>query len=152
MNATREPPALTETVPPSDPPHLPLPLAAGLRELARERPLALTVRGDCMAPRLRDGDRVTVTPSPRYWPGDVVAFATPQGRIAVHRLLGCRIAAGRLAWVTRGDRCGLPDPPLARERLLGRAAVPPTPLERARAVLALLALALRGARRRLVSF
>ena len=125
-------------------------VAAALRELAREQPLAVTVRGECMAPRLRDGDRVSVAPARRYWPGDIVAFHTPQGRLALHRLLGYRLAGGRLACVTRGDRCGRPDPPLAPERLLGRAAVRPTPRDRAGAALALLALALRAAGRRLL--
>jgi len=97
----------------------------------------------------RYGERVTVTPARCYWPGDVVAFQTAQGRIAVHRLLGYRLVAGRLAWVTRGDRCASPDPPPGRERWLGRAAVPPTALERARALLALLGLGWRAARRRL---
>jgi hypothetical protein len=124
-------------------------VAAALRELARELPLAVTVRGDCMAPHLRDGDRVAVAPARRYWPGDVVAFHTREGRIALHRLLGYRLLAGRLACVTRGDRCSLPDAPLAPERLLGRAAVPPSLGERVRAVLSLLALALGAARRRL---
>ncbi|HXO41719.1 MAG TPA: S24 family peptidase, partial [Thermoanaerobaculia bacterium] len=49
-------------------------VAAALRELARELPLAVTVRGECMAPRLHDGDRVAVAPARRYWPGDIVAF------------------------------------------------------------------------------
>jgi hypothetical protein len=124
-------------------------VAAALRDLARELPLAVRVRGDCMAPRLRDGDLVAVAPARRYWPGDVVAFHTPQGRIAVHRLLGYRLLAGRLACVTRGDLCSAADAPLAPGRLLGRAAVPPRPEERARALLALLGLALRAARRRL---
>lgn len=127
-------------------------IAAALRELARELPLAVTVRGECMAPRLRDGDRVAVAPARRYWPGDIVAFHTPQGRLALHRLLGYRLVAGRLACVTRGDRCSLPDPPLAPGRLLGRAAVRPTARERARAALALFALALRAAGRRLLPF
>ena len=127
-------------------------VAAALRELARELPLAVTVRGECMAPRLRDGDRVAVAPARRYWPGDVVAFHTPQGRLALHRLLGYRLAAGRLACVTQGDRCSRPDPPLAPERLLGRAAVRPSARERARAALALLALALRAVGRRLLPF
>lgn len=124
-------------------------VATGLRQLARELPIAVTVRGDCMAPRLRDGDRVAVAAARRYWPGDVVAFHTPQGRIALHRLLGYRWLDGRLACVTRGDRCGRADAPLLPGRLLGRAAVAPTPADRARAMLALLGLALRAARRRL---
>jgi hypothetical protein len=123
-------------------------VAAALRDLAWERPLAVTVRGDCMAPGLRDGDLVAVAPARRYWPGDVVAFHTPQGRIAVHRLLGYRLLGGRLACVTRGDNCVRADVPLAPGRLLGRAAVPSRPADRARALLALLGLALRAARRR----
>ncbi|MBV8203289.1 MAG: S24/S26 family peptidase [Acidobacteria bacterium] len=102
----------------------------------------MTVRGDCMAPRLRDGDRVLVAPAARYWPGDVVAFRTPQGRLALHRLLGYRLCSGRLLCVTRGDRCDRPDSPLTPERLLGRAAVRPTALERGRAALTWLGLAL----------
>jgi hypothetical protein len=127
-------------------------VAAALREMARELPLAVTVRGECMAPRLHDGDRVAVAPARRYWPGDIVAFHTPQGRLALHRLLGYRLAAGRLACVTQGDGCSVPDPPLAPERLLGRAAVRPTARERARAAMALFALALRAAGRRLMPF
>jgi hypothetical protein len=133
----------------ASPPVPPRALAAGLRELARELPLVVTVRGDCMAPRLRDGDQVAVAPAARYWPGDVVAFRTPQGRLAVHRLLGYRLCAGRLLCVTRGDHCDLPDSPLAPERLVGRAVPRPTLAERAQALLAWLALALRAARRRL---
>jgi len=135
----------------ASPPAPPRALAAGLRELARERPLVVTVRGGCMAPRLRDGDRVAVAPAARYWPGDVVAFRTPQGRLAVHRLLGYRLCAGQVVCVTRGDRCDLPDSPLAPERLLGRVALRPTLAERAQALLAWLALALRAARRRLAA-
>jgi hypothetical protein len=124
-------------------------LAAGLRDLARDVPLEVTVRGDCMAPRMHDGDRVLVAPAARYWPGDVVAFHTPQGRLALHRLLGYRRCAGRLAFLTRGDRCDQPDSPLTPERLLGRAAVRPTAVERVRAAGAWLVLALSAVVRRL---
>jgi hypothetical protein len=124
-------------------------LGAAARSLARELPLTLTVRGHCMAPRLRDGDRVEVAPARRYWPGDVVAFETPQGRIAVHRLLGYRPLAGRLALVTRGDRCREADAPLAVARLIGRAAVPASAADRWCAALAFLGLALGAVRRRL---
>ena len=120
-----------------------------LRDLARERPLVLTVRGDCMLPRLRDGEQVAVAPARRYWPGDIVAFATPQDRIALHRLLGYRLAAGRLVCVTRGDRSDTPDTPISPALLLGRATPPPPRADRARALLAFLGLILRAARRRL---
>jgi hypothetical protein len=122
---------------------------AALRDLAREQPVALTVRGDCMAPRLRDGQRVEVAPARFYWPGDIVAFETPQGRLAVHRLLGFRLLRGRLAYVTRGDRSVVADRPVPPERLVGRTLTPPPAADRARAVLALLTLALRALRRRL---
>jgi Peptidase S24-like len=135
---------------PLDPPTAFRPrLRAALRELARERPVALTVRGDCMAPRLRDGQRVEVAPARRYWPGDIVAFETPQGRIAVHRLLGCRRLNGRLVYLTRGDRSAMADSPVPPDHLVGRTLTPPAVAERARAVLALLAMALCAIRRRL---
>ncbi len=124
-------------------------LRAALRELARERPLALTVRGDCMAPRLRDGEVVEVAPARLYWPGDIVAFETPQGRLAVHRLLGFRLLRGRFAYVTRGDRSAAADSPVPPERLVGRTLTPPPMAARARAMLALLAMAMRAVRRRL---
>jgi hypothetical protein len=124
-------------------------LRAVLRDLARERPVALTVKGDCMAPRLRDGQRVEVAAARLYWPGDIVAFATPQGRIALHRLLGYRLLRGRLACVTRGDRSAVADSPVPPDRLLGRTMTPPPMADRARAVRALLAMALVAIRRRL---
>jgi signal peptidase I len=133
-------------------PDLPAAILPALRELARERPIAVTVRGDCMAPRLRDGDLVAVAPARRYWPGDVVAFHTPQGRIALHRLLGFRLLAGRLVYLTRGDRGAAPDTPVPADRLLGRAALPASLGERLRAVAALLGLASRAAGRRLAAF
>jgi hypothetical protein len=120
-----------------------------LCDLAREGPLTMTVRGDCMAPHLHDGDRVEVAPARRYWPGDVVALPTAEGEIALHRLLGYRLLAGRLACVTRGDRCSRPDAPLAPGRLLGRARVMPSLADRLRAVAAFAALALGAAGRRL---
>lgn len=123
--------------------------AAALRDMVREAPLAMTVRGDCMAPHLRDGDRVEVAPARRYWPGDVVALPTEEGAIALHRLLGYRRVTGRWVCVTRGDRCSRPDSPLPPERLLGRARVEPSLADRLRAVAALAGLALGAAGRRL---
>src|SRR3954449_10472462 len=85
---------------------LPSPAAfVALRDLAREHPVEVTVRGGCMAPLFCDGERVAVAPRPVYWPGDVVVFQGADGRLLVHRLLGWRPWSGSLAYVTRGDGC-----------------------------------------------
>ena len=91
-----------------------------LRELAREAPVEVQVRGDCMAPLLADGARVRVAAARVYWPGDVVVFRAPDGRLLAHRLLGYRLHAGSLALVTRGDSCPVHDAPVPLARVLGR--------------------------------
>ncbi|HYG61388.1 MAG TPA: S24/S26 family peptidase [Thermoanaerobaculia bacterium] len=133
-----------------------------VRDLAREAPVAITVRGLSMAPRLRDGDRVEIAPARFYRPGDVVAFRNADGHLIVHRLLGYRLRAGRLACVTRGDAAPLPDAPIPFANLLGRVvrvahiarrtprqAGLVTPMDRVRSVLGFLALAAAAAGRRL---
>ena len=126
-----------------------------VRDMARERPVAVTVRGTCMAPLLADGDRVEVAPARVYWPGDLLAFQAADGRLLVHRLLGYRPHAGRIACVTRGDACPHPDAPVPLDRLLGRVTAVEgrgggglvSPAARVRAVLAWLGLAARRLRR-----
>ena len=125
------------------PPGLPF---EAVRDLAREAPVAVTVRGVSMAPRLVDGDRVEIAPARLYWPGDVVAFRNADGHLIVHRFLGYRLRAGRLACVTRGDAASLPDAPVPLGSLLGcvvrvRRAGLVTPTDRVRAVFGFLGLA-----------
>jgi hypothetical protein len=93
-----------------------------LRDLAREAPVEVEVRGDCMAPGLADGDRVRVAAARCYWPGDVVVFRASDGRLLAHRVLGYRFQGGALALVTRGDFCAVHDAPVPLARVLGRAA------------------------------
>jgi hypothetical protein len=95
-----------------------------LREMARERPVAVTVRGGCMAPRITEGDRVEVAPARLYWPGDVIVFQAADGSWLVHRLLGWRWWHGALAGVTRGDGCPCHDAPVPFGRVLGRVVGP----------------------------
>jgi hypothetical protein len=118
---------------------------AALRDLAREHPIAVTVRGGCMAPLLADGERVEVATARVYLPGDVVVFLAADGRLLVHRLLGWRLWAGAVAWVTRGDGCPCHDAPVPRSRVLGRVVEPrqvrAAAADRLRAVMSYLLLA-----------
>lgn len=113
-----------------------------LRELAREQPLEVGVRGACMEPVLIDGERISVAPARIYWPGDVIVFRAGDGRLLAHRLLGYRPLRGGLACVTRGDGCTVPDAPVPLSQILGRAAGARFP-ERVRAVAGWLRLAFR---------
>ena len=122
---------------------------AALRDLAREAPVEVEVRGDCMAPRLADGDRVRVAAARFYWPGDVVVFRAPDGRLLAHRVLGCRLQGGALALVTRGDSCVVHDAPVPLARVLGRVAgAAPGAAARTAALRRFLGLALRWRWRR----
>lgn len=115
----------------------------GLRQLAETAPLRLIVRGSCMAPRWQDGERVLIDRRRRYWPGDVVAFRTTDGRLLLHRLLGYRLERGRVALVTRGDGCPCHDAPVPCDSILGRTLEPVPVAARLRALASYLRLALR---------
>lgn len=112
-----------------------------LQILAREAPVNVRAQGNCMAPFFADGDRVLVSAARRYWPGDVLVFRAPDGRLLAHRLLGYRPWKGGIALVTRGDACAVHDFPVPRTAVLGRiAAVRPSLKGRAGAVLGFLGL------------
>jgi hypothetical protein len=78
------------------------------------RACELTLRGDSMAPLVRDGDVVCVEPGAAR-PGELV-LAERDGRLVTHRLVS--LAAG--VAVTRGDACRGDDPPVPATALLGR--------------------------------
>jgi hypothetical protein len=88
--------------------------------LARGVPFRFCARGWSMAPFIRDGDVITVSPLQAARPvtGDVVAFVRPEGgNLVVHRVVARRGAA----WWIQGDsvpeyESGL----IPRESLLGR--------------------------------
>jgi len=120
-----------------------------LRRIAREGPVEVSVRGDCMAPLLADGERVRVAAARVYWPGDVLVFRAADGRLLAHRLLGYRPFAGGLALVTRGDACVVHDAPVPPAAVLGRiAAARPSLAVRVRALRLFFGLVLRWRRRR----
>lgn len=109
-----------------------------LRELVSADAVALRVRGTCMTPRIAEGAVLQVRPAFAL-PGDVLVFRTPAGDIAAHRLLGWR----RSGFVTKGDHAVGHDAPVRRENVLGVAAVPVSPLDRARALATFVRLAWR---------
>ena len=117
----------------------------GLQALARDAPVDVVVRGDCMLPLLADGDRVRAAAARLYWPGDVLVFRAADGRLLAHRLLGYRPWQGGLALVTRGDACVVHDAPVPLAAVLGRVegAARPGAVLRLRSVFRFLALVFR---------
>ena len=117
---------------------------SALQGLAREAPVEVRVQGVCMKPFFADGDRVLVSAARLYWPGDVLVFRAPDGRLLAHRLLGYRPWQGGIALVTRGDSCVVHDFPVPKTAVLGRiAAVRPSLRGRVGAVLGFLRIVLR---------
>lgn len=88
--------------------------------LARGRPFRFRAKGWSMAPFVRDGDDICVSPLSPDGPsaGEVVAFVRPESeQLVVHRV----IARGREAWVIQGDNTpGMADVAVPLENILGR--------------------------------
>ena len=88
--------------------------------LARGVPFRFCARGWSMAPFIRDGDVITVSPLRDNLPGvgDVVAFVRPEGgNLVVHRV----VARDTAAVFIQGDNGkGYVDGTVPREYLLGR--------------------------------
>ncbi|HKR64166.1 MAG TPA: hypothetical protein VJZ00_10570 [Thermoanaerobaculia bacterium] len=101
-----------------------------LRDLAREAPSAVTIRGDCMSPLLASGDEIRVRAKHVYLPGDVLIFRTRAGDLAAHRVLGWRPAG----LITKGDHCVEHDAPVARGAIIGAADVHVRLADRVRAL------------------
>lgn len=88
--------------------------------LARGVPFRFCARGWSMAPFIRDGDLITVSPIQEALPGigDVVAFVRPEtGNLVVHRIVATHGAARSLQGDS-GPAC--PDGIIPPENLLGR--------------------------------
>src|SRR3954468_22269210 len=79
----------------------------------------LTVSGHCMAPALREGERVRLVAPWQRRPrsGDVVLTATPEG-LRLHRLLW---APSGGTWRTKADRARTWDPAIAPPAVLATA-------------------------------
>lgn len=82
-------------------------------------PFRFCARGRSMAPFIRDGDIITVSPIESRLPtvGDVVAFVRPGShKLIIHRVVD-RQAEG---WLIRGDACSISEGPIALDHLLGQ--------------------------------
>lgn len=95
-------------------------VARALRELAMDTPLALRVSGECMAPLLASGAVIQVIRQPFYWPGDPLVVHALDGRLLVHRLLGCYSRGRGWRWLTQADNGLRPDAAVPVERIIGR--------------------------------
>jgi len=83
--------------------------------------VALTVRGDCMEPGLKDGDIVDIRRTRWYFPGDVVAYFNPfEDRYLVHRFLGYVRSGGVWKCLVMPDRGAKPDVLVECSRALGK--------------------------------
>ena len=95
-------------------------IVRGLRELAAEMPVSLRVSGECMAPLLASGAMIQVIRQPFYWPGDLMVVHAPDGRLLVHRLLGCYSKGRGWRWLTQADNALRPDLALPLTHVVGR--------------------------------
>ncbi len=86
--------------------------------LAGGMAVEIPVTGDSMSPSIRSSDTLTLAPigERRVSLGDVVAFARPDGRLVIHRVVA--IAEDRLR--TRGDAASQIDAWIDRDSLIGR--------------------------------
>ena len=105
----------------------------------------LRVRGNCMAPQLREGEVVTLQAARRLRPrwGDIVLVRTPAG-LRLHRIVW-RSARGQ-AWRTKGDQAPFWDAAVGSDQIL---AVAPKTRQPATALRSLLRAVIAGSFTRL---
>ena len=86
--------------------------------LAGGRSVEIPATGGSMSPCIRSADTVTLAPlgARRVRLGDVVAFARPEGRLVIHRVVA--LAGERLR--TRGDAASRADAWIDRRQVVGR--------------------------------
>ncbi|NOY70498.1 MAG: signal peptidase I [Deltaproteobacteria bacterium] len=92
--------------------------------LSEGKDVRLEVTGTSMAPSIKSGDRVVVSPaSPDSVAiGDIVFFRQAGDRMALHRVLWViRDDSGRVSsFLTKGDAVDTPDTPVMAEDIMGR--------------------------------
>ena len=77
------------------------------------------ISGDCMAPKLNAGAKVTVKSATVYLPGDVV-MARRGKRFEAHRFLGYRPSRVGIVALTQADNQTHPDTAIPTRQVIGR--------------------------------
>ena len=85
-----------------------------------DEPVPVTIKGDCMAPSLNDGDRVNVRKSRLYMPGDVVVYCNGNGDLVSHRMLGRYFWKGEWRLLIKADNALKPDGGVALKHIMGK--------------------------------
>ncbi len=89
---------------------------------------SIPARGISMAPFIRDGDLITVTPAfrpdlDRLKLGDLILFRTEHDRWLVHRVVRRTVDGKREKVITKGDSLLQADKPIDLEQVWGRVTV-----------------------------
>jgi signal peptidase I len=85
-----------------------------------DKPMPVTIRGDCMAPLLNDGDRVMIKRSRYYMPGDILVYCNSSGDLISHRMLGYYFWKGEWRLLIKADNVLKPDGGVAAHHVLGK--------------------------------
>ena len=85
-----------------------------------DEPMPVTIRGDCMAPLLNDGDRVMIKKSHFYIPGDILVYCNSSGALISHRMLGYYFWKGEWRLLTKADKVFQQDCGVSANRILGK--------------------------------
>ena len=88
--------------------------------LAPGESLDFAVTGQCMAPQLCDGQRISVRKQSWYFPGDIIAFADIHGNPMVHRFLGWIPGKRGLRSMSKADASRAMDVLFPRQNILGK--------------------------------
>jgi phage repressor protein C with HTH and peptisase S24 domain len=94
--------------------------AIAIRDMAGEKPLAVRIKGNCMAPLLPSGALVQIARRPYHWPGDLLVILGNDGQLIAHRLIGFYPRAGGMRWLTQADAAERPDGAVTGDRIIGR--------------------------------
>lgn len=85
-----------------------------------QQPTWITLHGHSMLPLLRPGDQLWVTPAQTTYRRGAVVVCRHASTLVIHRLIGRQRVGAEWHWLTQGDHCLQPDPPLPAAQLAGK--------------------------------